>query len=78
MAVTGSLREKLPEVQVTHHGTRPHVHLKGTTDPKVLVEAIFASPKTLNLLQSAFTSKSIGASDSVGVLKAPVMSSNAH
>lgn len=37
-----------------------------------MVESIFASPEALNLLRSAFTSNSVGASDSVGALKAPV------
>ena len=72
MAAPGNSTENLPEIEVIHDGTPPDVNPKGTTDPKVLVESIFASPEALNLLRSAFTSKSVGASDSVGAPKAPV------
>ncbi|PFX20997.1 hypothetical protein AWC38_SpisGene14529 [Stylophora pistillata] len=63
---------KSSRIQVLHDGTPSDLDLKGTTDPKVLVESIFVNPEALNLLRSEFTSNSVGASDSVGALKAPV------
>ena len=61
MATSGSSTDNPSEIQVIHDGTTPDVHPKGTTDPKVFVQSIFASPEALNLLRSAFTSKSVGA-----------------
>lgn len=72
MATSGSSTDNPSEIQVIHDGTPPDVHPKGTTDPKVFVQSIFASPEALNLLRSAFTSKSVGASGSVGAPKAPI------
>ena len=71
-AVSGSSTDNLPEIQVIHKGTIPDIHPKATIDPKVLVKSIFASPEALNLLRWAFTSKSAGASGSVGAPKAPI------
>ncbi|PFX13496.1 hypothetical protein AWC38_SpisGene22413 [Stylophora pistillata] len=72
MAASGNSRENPLGMEVIHDETPPDLDPKGSTDPKVLVKSTFASPEALNLLRLAFTSNSVGASDSVGALKAPV------